>query len=70
MVTRKAAQISTSEREKQHQQMLEAAISRPGIREIMEVYGNWEEKDRGLEAYRSVTKQRGYITTTSSSTAS
>ena len=58
---------STSRRERQHAEMLEAAFSRPGVREVMAVYGSWQEKDRGLDVYRSATKKPARITTTNSS---
>ena len=40
---------SGSRREREHAEMLEAALARPGIREVMYVYRGWQEKDRGLD---------------------
>ena len=60
---------SGSRREREHAEMLEAALARPGIREVMDVYRGWQEKDRGLDAYRSATKAPGRVTTTNSSRA-
>ena len=48
-------------------QSLEAALARPGVREAMKVYSGWQEKDRGLDVYRSATKKPERITTTNSS---
>ena len=48
-------------------QSLEAALARPGVREVMKVYSGWQEKDRGLDVYRSATKKPERITTTNSS---
>ena len=56
-----------SEREKAHAEMLEAALARPGIREVMQVYQGWQEKDRGLDAYRAATKRPEQVTTTNHS---
>ena len=56
-----------SGRERKHAEMLEAALARPGVREVMDVYRGWQEKDRGLDAYRSVTKMPGRVTTTNTS---
>lgn len=53
-----------SEREKQRTQMLETALARPGVREVMKVYQDWREKNQGLDAYRSATKKPEQITTT------
>ncbi|MCY4239300.1 MAG: hypothetical protein OXC93_13305, partial [Rhodospirillaceae bacterium] len=69
MTTRKTDTHSTSRREQEHAEMLEAAVARPGVREVMQVYGGWQEKDRGLEAYRSATKEAQSIVTTNSSNA-
>ena len=60
---------SSSQREKDHAELLKAALARPGVREVMQVYGSWQEKDRGLDAYRSATKRGELITTTNSSNA-
>ncbi len=45
-------QRQTSRRELEHAELLERALARPGIREVMIVYNDWQEKDRGLENYR------------------
>ena len=60
---------SASMRAQKHAELLESALARPGIREVMKVYGGWQEKDRGLHAYRSATKKPERITTTDSSRA-
>ena len=53
-----------SEREEARDEMLEAALARPGVREVMEVYYSWWEKDRALDAYREATKMPERWTTT------
>lgn len=60
---------SASERAQNHAELLESALARPGIREVMKVYGDWPEKDRGLDTYRSATRKPERITTTDSSRA-
>ena len=60
---------SESKRAQDHAELLESALARPGVREVMKVYGGWQEKDRGLDAYRSATKNSERITTTDSSHA-
>ena len=60
---------SSSSREQKHAAMLKAALARPGVREVMQVYGGWQEKDRSLDAYRAAAKASGRITTTNSSNA-
>ena len=59
----------SSSREREHAAMLKAALARPGVREVMRVYGGWQEKDRGLDAYRAATKVPARTTTTNSSKA-
>ena len=56
-----------SSREQERVAMLEAALARPGFREVMQIYGGWREKDRGLDAYRAATRPAGRIATTDTS---
>jgi len=49
--------------------MLEAALARPGVREFMKVYGNWQEADRALDIHRSTTRRAEQVTTRNSSSA-
>jgi len=56
-----------SERGREHTAMLEAALARPGVREVMDVYRGWQEKDRGLDAYRSAAKAPDRVTNSNSS---
>jgi len=58
---------SASERAQKHAELLEAALARPGVREVMKVYGDWQEKDRALDVYRSATRKPERIRTTNSS---
>ena len=55
---------AASRREQEHAAMLKEALSRPGIREVMEVYGGWWEQDRGLDTYRAAAKMPARTTTT------
>ncbi|MCY3819745.1 MAG: hypothetical protein OXH52_10360 [Gammaproteobacteria bacterium] len=70
MTKQRTDEHAGSQREKDHAEMLEAALARPGIREVMKVYGNWQDKDKALDAHRSATKQAERIVTTNSSSAS
>ena len=58
---------SASERAQKHAELLEAALARPGVHEVMKVYGNWREKDRALDVYRSATRRPERSRTTNSS---
>ena len=69
MANWKTGRREDSRRVREHAEMLEAALARPGVREVMDVYRGWQEKDRGLDAYRSATKAPGHVTTTDSSKA-
>ena len=66
MTTQRTAQRSSSRRQREHEELLERALARPGIRDVMRVYDNWREKDRGMNAYREATKQSHWIGTTDS----
>ena len=54
---------SPLDRERAHADMLTAAVARPGVREAMEVFQDWQTKDQALDAYRAATKQADQITT-------
>ena len=58
---------SSSRREREHTELFERALARPSVREVMNIYDNWREKDRGLNSYRAATKNPEQITTTNSS---
>ena len=64
MTKKEADKQSGSEREREHAAMLEAALARPGVREVMQVYGGWREKVRELDAYRTAAGTIGRVTTT------
>ncbi len=67
MNTKRTIQRSSSRREREHTELLKRALARPGVHELMSVYDNWREKDRGMDAYRSATKKPGRTATTNSS---
>lgn len=46
-----------------HKAMLQEALSRPGVREVMEIYENWHKVDRALSTYRQATRKQGRVTT-------
>lgn len=51
-------------REQAHAQLLQEALARPGIRELMRVCKDWRRVDRGLDSYRAATREPHRITTT------
>ena len=57
-------QQSRSEREREHAEMLTAAVARPGVREAMEVFQDWQRKDQALDAYRATVDRTEKTTTT------
>ena len=59
-----------SERERERAAMLEAALRRPGTREVMEVFGVWQRADRGLDPYRAAPKEARNVITTDHANAS
>ena len=52
-----------STRAQSHEEMLKEAQSRPGVREMMEVFGYWQKADKGMDAYRAATRKRNITTT-------
>ena len=64
MMSGRPDEAKTSERERAHAALLEEALKRPGIPEIMRVYGDWRTADRGLDPYRAATKAPSRATTT------
>ena len=44
--------------------MVEEALKRPGIPELMRVYRDWRNADRGIDPYRAATKVPSRTTTT------
>ena len=53
-----------SKRAEEHAAMLKEALARPGVREVMKVYGDWQQIDGELDAYRAAAKRAPTITTT------
>ena len=53
-----------SKRVEQHGAMLKEALAHPSVREVMEVYGAWQQIDERLGTYRATTMATPRITTT------
>ena len=51
--------------EQERKVLLQKALARPGVREVMQVYGLWQEQDKGLDPYRAATRKSFKITVTS-----
>ena len=51
-------------RTEQQEALLQEALARPGIPEVMRVYGNWKEQDRAQEPYREAMRGRPVIIAT------
>ena len=67
MKVNKSGNPSGKTREAQHAELLEAALAKPGIREVMQVYGRWRDADRRLYIYRLATTTPEEFATTHSS---
>ena len=61
IMCKKTAKHQASKREQEHADMLKEALARPGIREVMKVYQDYQQADMGLDAYRLVTRRRGKV---------
>lgn len=53
-----------SKRAAERDAMLQEALARPGVREVMHVYGGWQQADKGLDAYRAASRRASVVTTT------
>ena len=58
------ARSETSTLEQERETLLQKALARPGVREVMQVYKTWQEQDKGLNAYRIATRKSFKITVT------
>ena len=47
-----------------HAELLRKALDHPGIPEVMRVYEDWRQADRGLDSYRAATREPHRILTT------
>ena len=63
-MVKNTAKHQDSKREQEHAAMLKEALSRPGIREVMQVYQTYKQMDNALNPYRFATKRRGKVITT------
>jgi len=48
----------------EYDEMLAAALARPGVREAMKVFQNWQRKDQEQDAYRATVNRIERATTT------
>ncbi len=60
------ANQSDSSRERERAVMLEDALARPGVREVMRAYQNYQEADRGLDPYRLAASRPKTVTVSNS----
>ena len=67
MAKRDNKQGSESVRQREQQSLLKEAFAKPGVRELMKIYGHWQEKDREHNAYRSSTTTYGRVSVASNS---
>ncbi len=55
---------SRTQREQAYAALVKEAQNRPGIREIMSVYEDWRQVDRGLDPYRMATREPQLVSAT------
>ena len=58
-----------SDRQRELDTMLEEALARPGVKEMMKVYHGWVNVSRVYESYLQATTPHGRVTTTDHSNA-
>ncbi len=56
-----------SKRVREYNESLESALARPGVREVMKVYGGWQEIGKGMDAYRIAAHWTGSVVTSNKS---
>ena len=64
MIKKATPESEISKRKFEYEAMLEKALARPGVRDLMQVYQSWQKLDHGLHPYREVIKEREIIATT------
>ena len=69
-MTNRLSESNSNSREQKLKELLDEAHKRPGIPEIMRVYGGWRRADQGLDSYRAATRQPHHIMTTDHSNPS
>lgn len=67
MNARKSLAHLASDRTRARDELLEAALARPGVREFMNVYQDWREKDKGLDPHRNAMRTSVRTVATNSS---
>ena len=55
---------SSPTRTEQQEALLQEALARPGILEVMRVYENWKEQDQAQEPYREAMRDHPVIIAT------
>lgn len=63
-MSKEEAPRQSADRESQRATLLAEALRRPGVRDLMVVYHNWEQTDRQLDSYRMATAKSSLINTT------
>lgn len=63
-MTKARARSETSTLEQEREALLQKALDRPGIPEVMRVYGLWQERDEWLNSYRIATRKSFVFTDT------
>ena len=66
MAKNDTVKLRASRLQQERDELLESALARPGIREMMIVFQDWYEKDQLMEPYRLATRNTHVITTTNS----
>ena len=51
-------------REQERSALLEEALARPDVREVMKIYAQWQRQDKGLDSYRAATKEPFQVSAT------
>lgn len=62
-------QYKRSQRANEHEEILAAALARPGVREVMQVYEHWRDSGKALDIHKAVARS-AEVTATSSSSVS
>ena len=53
-----------SDRQKAYEKLLQEALSRPGIPELLEMHRSWRDANRTFDSYRTLTRPAPGTTTT------
>lgn len=64
MTNRSRNSNAKSKREQEYEKLLEEAYSQPGVRDLMQIFENWQDSEKVLGMHRAATSASGRVVNT------